>query len=245
MATCVICSTPFIHHGYYPVSPGCECTDRICQNCCRMGELERCPLCRKTAPMTAVDRALLKTARANTAPGAAVCLGCSKPFPSKKLASHERSCSVYRDWFDRMLCAEIALRSNEITKASETNQDFTDRMEFQEERIEELEEIVEDLVAQCALHKRRADDLREGLVNLLKRNRPPTPAPVSIHRRYFDHSSDDDNTPTTTDAEDHLQPPPASRRRMGPGAAAAAAGAAGAGGPREAPAVTPARTASS
>ena len=205
---CMVCSTPFLHHGYFPVSPGCECSDRICQNCVRMGSLSRCPTCRKTSPMTAVDWETLRSTRNITPVGS--CLGCSTSVPSKKLAQHERSCAVYRDWFDAMLCAEIGIRSEELSRKSESAQEFADRLQWQSERIEDLEDISEELSSEVIHERRRNQELRRGLNDilssikaLLKRDRPPTPPPPPP-RQPIMISSD-------TDVDD--SPPPLPQRQ--------------------------------
>lgn len=228
MAACLVCSTPFIHYNYAPVNPGCECGDRICQNCSRCGDLTRCPTCRKTSPMTAVDHVLLKSTRKTTPAGE--CLGCSVSFPSKQLSKHERACPVFRDWFDRQLHAEVVVRSQQLDEQSESTQEMVNRLSWQEERIDDLEDLTDELTQQAAHNKRRNDELRTGLAGLLsslktllKRSRAPTPPPQQ-HRYFEDSTDEEDDAP--------IQPPPPQRRRFAPlrpPAAAVAVAASGAG----------------
>lgn len=206
---CLVCETPFLHHMFLPVNPGCKCADRMCQNCCRMGSLTRCPTCRKTSPMTAIDWEMVKDTR-NIHPTTS-CLGCSTSLPSKALLKHERTCTVYRDWYDSHLHAELAVRTEQASKQDKAAEEMVARIEYQSSHIDDLDELVDDLRLERARMKREYDlvvkdlaDVTELLGNAQKRANRACETSKSTQQSQVrriklefedDNSTDDDDLP--------------------------------------------------
>lgn len=170
-----------------------------------MGNITRCPMCRRQSPMTAIDRDMVKSTRTLTPTGS--CLGCSMSCPSKELAKHEKACVVYRDWYDTHLHTEITVRMQQLNQKDAASEELTARFNYQASHIEDLEEVIEDLRRERANLKREYDQMVQevGALSRLiigvqkraetatKRGRETQTAQTKRLRLTFtDESTDDD-----------------------------------------------------
>jgi uncharacterized coiled-coil protein SlyX len=122
---------------------GCQCKDRICQRCVHVGDVRRCPSCRKPRRRRVVDRKWLKREWRN-AP-LEPCLGCHKAVYPRYLHKHEQRCVKYRDMFDALFHEDATLLRQQSELQQAAIADLESRVDAQSDTIEELSAHVEDM----------------------------------------------------------------------------------------------------
>ena len=138
---CVACGTCVLHLFHEPMSMGCRCRERICQRCVSIGNIQKCPTCRKVRAKPKVDRRMLQTYREQEA----ACLGCGQALLACRLHAHEKRCNRYRSHIDALFLEDVRARRRQADEDERRMSDMQWRMGVQQETIQELEEHIDDL----------------------------------------------------------------------------------------------------
>jgi len=146
---CVACGACLLHLFHEPMAMGCQCRERICQRCVNIGEVHKCPTCRKVRSNPKVDRRTLHAFREREA----ACLGCGKAFLARQLHGHEARCARYRSYIDALFLEDVRARRRQADEDEQRMDDMQWRMGVQQETIQELEEHIDDLEANVAKHE--------------------------------------------------------------------------------------------
>lgn len=143
---CCVCNTYLFHYGYEPINMGCQCTGKICTWCVKLGNVTNCPTCRKYRRRPSTDEKWLKrqlqrfsnkeTATVDTLE----CTGCGEAIELSKLIVHERQCTAYRDYLDTVRLEHFVENRDRANQYEVNIREMNDRLELQEEEIEELDE---------------------------------------------------------------------------------------------------------
>lgn len=138
---CIVCSTSLVHLFFEPMTMGCKCSDRVCQRCVKIGDIHKCPQCRKPKKVPTVDKAWLKTMWRKGDP--TTCLGCNRDVHPRSIHKHERKCVKYRAMMDKLFEEDIAMRRVQADTHRRQIEELEDRVEFQNELIDDLEDRLE------------------------------------------------------------------------------------------------------
>lgn len=140
---CVICSTSLLHLFHEPMSMGCKCQERLCQRCFKVGDVHKCPTCRKPKKQPKVDRKWLKREwkQGQLVP----CLGCEKEVYSRYIHKHEMRCTKYRNLIHNLFEEDMRMRRVQNEQNQTKITEMESRLDLQSDLIEDLEEQVEDL----------------------------------------------------------------------------------------------------
>jgi uncharacterized coiled-coil protein SlyX len=140
---CIICCESMFHLYHEPMSMGCKCQERLCQRCFKLGDVTKCPTCRKFKKQPKVDRKLL---RKEWKQGhLAKCPGCEKEMYARYLHRHETRCPKYRDVIQGLLEEDLRVRRVQNDRTEQTMAEMETRLDIQADTIDELEDQVEAL----------------------------------------------------------------------------------------------------
>ncbi len=140
---CIICCETMFHLFHEPMSMGCKCQERLCQRCFKVGDVTKCPTCRKYKKQPKVDRKLL---RKEWKQGALIkCLGCEKEMYARHLHRHETRCPKYRDVVQGMFEEDLRARRIQDNRNEQAMAEMEARLDIQADTIDELEDQVEEL----------------------------------------------------------------------------------------------------
>ena len=131
------------HLFHEPMTMGCSCTERLCQRCSKIGDVTKCPTCRKYKKKPRVDRKLLKSSW--KAGDLIKCLGCSREVYSRYLHRHETRCPKYRDAIQALFEEDLRVRRVQCERNENAMADMEARLDIQADTIDELEDQVEEL----------------------------------------------------------------------------------------------------
>lgn len=137
---CIICDVHMAHFHHEAMNMGCRCNNRVCRHCVETGEVKNCPTCRKRRAQPSMDRRWFQTFLEWYGHKTLPCVGCDRAVVMEALRCHERSCPKYRDYLENMLSENTAVYKIRASKMEEENKELEERVEVQNESIEELEE---------------------------------------------------------------------------------------------------------
>ena len=141
---------------------GCRCKHKICQRCVQVGDVKRCPTCRKPRRRPVVDRKWLKREWRNAAQNLQPCPGCRKSVAVRYLHKHEQRCVKYRDQFDAQYLEESLLLRRQAATDEATIAVLESRLNAQADTIEEYLSASQE-VLQAALARTEAQRARAQL----------------------------------------------------------------------------------
>lgn len=141
------------HFGYEPMNMNCHCTERVCRWCVQVGNITNCPMCRKYKKKPFTDEKWKKTNVEKNAQLTEKCLGCDADLPLLDVSLHEKNCTKYRDYLDRVYVDMFQTYRDKTREYEVELQSVTERTELQEQEIEELEEQVDGFKITTALYE--------------------------------------------------------------------------------------------
>lgn len=152
---CCVCSTSVFHYGYEPMNMGCQCQDRICKWCVKVGKLRNCPTCRKYRRKPMPDekwkRKYLKADHAKQL--TEKCLGCEEELLIEDLIDHEKTCTSYRDMLDEVYLQNFEFYRDRVNECEINIKQMSETMDLQVNEIEDLEESVDGLRLMVAVYE--------------------------------------------------------------------------------------------
>lgn len=177
-ARCCVCDTCFYHYGYDPMKIGCQCVDRICKWCVRVGQIVNCPICRRYKKKPLVDVQLKKTQiKSDSNQGVLItCLGCSLSFPVRDIEQHEQGCFHYREYLDKVYLDSFEFYRDKTNACEREIAIMQERMNLQEQEIEEWEDTCDGYKIMAAVYEAEkrvyAFEQQQMLTSLNRLSRP-------------------------------------------------------------------------